>query len=76
MFLKLSFIVTHSRCVSLLTSAFFSNSRIVLCFVALLFSSMQCVEGVLVPLKDFDNRFSTVFKRPITSKIKIKSRRN
>ena len=49
---------------------FFPNSRIVFCFVAILFSSMQCVEGFLVSLKGFGYRFSAVFKRLITSKIK------
>ena len=39
-------------------------------YVAILLPSMQCVEGFLVALKNFDYWFSVVFKQPITSKIK------
>ena len=39
-------------------------------YVAILLSSMQCVEGFLMALKNFDYWYSVVFKQPITSKIK------
>ena len=39
-------------------------------YVAILLSSMQCVEGFLMALKNFDYWCSVVFKQPITSKIK------
>ena len=37
-------------------------------YVVILLSSMQCVEGVLKALKNFDYWCSVVFKQPITSK--------
>ena len=37
-------------------------------YVVTLLSSMQCVEGLLTALKNFDYCFSVVFKQPITSK--------
>ena len=40
------------------------------CYVAILLSSMQCVEGFLMASKNFDYWCSVVFKQPITSKIK------
>ena len=40
------------------------------CYVAILLSSMQCVEGFLMALMNFDYWCSVVFKQPITSKNK------
>ena len=51
----------------------FSNSYyrcILIRYVAILLSSMQCVDGFLMALKNFDYCCSVVFKQPITSKIK------
>ena len=46
-------------------------------YVAILLSSMQCVEGFLMALKKIDYWFSVVFKQPITSiKLKTSRRRN
>ena len=39
-------------------------------YVAMRLSSMQCVEGFLMALKNFDYWWLVVFKQPITSKIK------
>ena len=39
-------------------------------YVAILLSSIQCVEGFLMALKNFVYLCSVVFKQPITSKIK------
>ena len=39
-------------------------------YVAIVLSSMQCAEGFLMTLKNFDYWSSVVFKQPITSKIK------
>ena len=39
-------------------------------YVAILLSSMQCVEGFLMALKNFDYCGSVVFEQPITSKNK------
>ena len=38
--------------------------------VAILLTAMQCVEGFLMALKNFDYWCSVVFKQPFTSKIK------
>ena len=45
-------------------------------YVAIRLSSMQCVEGFLMALKNFDYWCSVVFKQQITSKIKTSRRRN
>ena len=37
-------------------------------YVAILLSSVQCVEGFLMELKNFDYWFSVMFKQPIMSK--------
>ena len=39
-------------------------------YVAVLLSSMQCVEGFLMALKNFDYWCSVLFKKPRTPKIK------
>ena len=39
-------------------------------YLAKLLSSMQCVKGFLMALKNLDNWCSVVFKQPITSKNK------
>ena len=39
-------------------------------YVAILLSSMQCNEGFLIALNNFDYWCSVVFKQPITLKIK------
>ena len=39
-------------------------------YVAVLLSSMQCVEGFLMAVKNFDYWGSVLFKQPITPKIK------
>ena len=39
-------------------------------YVAILVSPMQCVEGFLMTLKNFDYWCSVVFKQPLASKIK------
>ena len=52
-------------------SLFFSNSYyrcIVVRYVAILLSSVQCIEGFLMTLKNFDYWCSVVLKQPITSK--------
>ena len=52
-------------------SLFFSNSHyrcIVVRHVAILLSSIQCVEGFLMALKNFVYLCPVVFKQPITSK--------
>ena len=45
------------------------------CYAAILLSSMQCVEGFLLSLKNFDYWCSVGIKQPITSKKKIKTSR-
>ena len=40
------------------------------CYVVILLSSMQCVEGFLMALKNFDYWCLVMIKHPITSKDK------